>query len=82
MRSIESADTRICNYLLELSDASEETGQFQLPAKKVSVAARLGVTPETLSRVLRRLKEAGAIDMRDKTITVLDRRKLLEAGLR
>ncbi|XTI73261.1 Crp/Fnr family transcriptional regulator [Acidithiobacillus sp. AC3] len=82
MRSIESADTRICNYLLELSDASEKTDRFQLPAKKVSVAARLGVTPETLSRVLRRLKEAGAIDMRDKTITVLDRRKLLEVGLR
>lgn len=81
MRSIESANRRVCNYLLELSESAAPQADFSLPAKKVSIAARLGLTPETFSRVLRRLKDAHAIDMQGQHIVILDRKKLLAISL-
>jgi len=39
------------------------------------------LTPETFSRVLRRLKDAHAIDMQGQHIVILDRKKLLAISL-
>ncbi|MBU2726557.1 winged helix-turn-helix domain-containing protein, partial [Acidithiobacillus ferridurans] len=45
---------------------------IELPAKKAAVAARLGLTPETLSRVLSRMRKAGLIEVEQRTISIPD----------
>ncbi len=72
-RSVQSADARVASYLLELGQ-SAKTGQgcVSLPAKKAAVAARIGITPETLSRVLRRLREARIITIEGRNLHILD----------
>jgi CRP-like cAMP-binding protein len=47
-----------------------------LPVTKTALAARLGVTKETISRLLRTLREQGLIEMTRRKITILDRARL------
>jgi len=47
--------------------------------KQRNAAARLGITKETMSRLLRELKQQGLIAMSGASITILDRARL--AGL-
>ncbi|MHB1805299.1 MAG: Crp/Fnr family transcriptional regulator [Acidithiobacillus ferrooxidans] len=55
--TVESADQRVVGYLLELCPSGNSPVSLLLPAKKAMIAARLGLTPETFSRVLKRLRE-------------------------
>ncbi|PIX97678.1 MAG: Crp/Fnr family transcriptional regulator [Hydrogenophilales bacterium CG_4_9_14_3_um_filter_63_34] len=50
--------------------------EIHLPASKQTLASQLNLAPETLSRVLGHLAEAGLIKVKGRTITVLDCRKL------
>jgi len=71
--SVQSADARVANYLLDLAQSEEaRQGWVSLPAKKATVAARIGITPETLSRVLRRLREARVITIEGRNLHILD----------
>lgn len=71
--SVQSADARVAAYLLELGQSEEaELGWVSLPAKKAAIAARIGITPETLSRVLRRLREARIIAIAGRNLHILD----------
>lgn len=71
--SVQSADARVANYLLELGQTAEaRPGWVTLPAKKATIAGRIGITPETLSRVLRRLREAGIIAIEGRHLRILD----------
>lgn len=54
-----SATERLASFLLSLVDGGEETTDLRLPIDKALLAARLGMQPETLSRALARLREAG-----------------------
>ena len=72
-RSVQSADARVAAYLLELGKTAETgEGWVSLPAKKAAIAARIGITPETLSRVLRRLREARIIAITGRDLHILD----------
>jgi len=63
----------VANYLLELGQSAEaRPGWVTLPAKKATIAGRIGITPETLSRVLRRLREAGIIAIEGRHLRILD----------
>lgn len=64
------AQARLYDYLL---DYSKEIGKnsFNLPLKKKDLASMLGLTPETLSRELKKLKVAKKIDYAGKQITLL-----------
>lgn len=61
-----SADVgaRVAAYLLELPLTTTQAGdRIELPMAKKDVASYLGTTPETLSRRLRELADAGAIEL-------------------
>lgn len=72
--SLKSPLQRIAIYLLDCH--ASETGQIVLPAPKGVIAARLGMTPEALSRALRDLSDAGLIAVQGLHIRLIDRERL------
>lgn len=77
--SFKSGCRRVVDYLLRQAetcdDCSDATVELGMP--KHLLAARLGFTPETLSRAFRYLSEAGLISVRGKQVTLS--RKLMNA---
>jgi CRP-like cAMP-binding protein len=72
-RSGESALQRLAGFLLDqpCRMSSEGSQLVRLPGNKKTCAAELGMTPETFSRCLSRLAEAGAIHMGRGEIAIL-----------
>lgn len=71
----QSGGERVLDYLLRLAHplpsatrASSGTICFTLPANKQTIASRIGMTPETLSRSLRELHEAGLLTVERRTV--------------
>lgn len=64
---------RVINFLVQLlpPDAAGET-RVRLPARKSTIAARLSIRPETLSRTLRLLREEDLIRTQDDAVIVPD----------
>jgi CRP-like cAMP-binding protein len=54
-----SASQRVGNFLLLLIDDHSKPAPIQLPYDKLLIAARLGMTPETFSRALAKLRDLG-----------------------
>jgi CRP/FNR family transcriptional regulator len=73
-----SSAQRLAAYLESLADPQpgSVTCAVLLPVTKTALAARLGVTKETISRLLRNLREQGLIEMTRRKITILDRVRL------
>lgn len=53
------ADRRVIRYLMDSIGVTEGSAQFVLPGSKKDLAAHLGITPETLSRSLKRISRLG-----------------------
>lgn len=72
---------RLASYLVSLAEREQGADgcQVRLPASKTTVAARLSIQKETLSRMLRDLTQRGCIRVEGRAITILDRERL--AGL-
>jgi CRP-like cAMP-binding protein len=69
------ADARLAAWLLQRGEADPAAPprlRVLMRERKRDVAAELGVSPETLSRLLRQLRGEGLIDVRGYLITVLD----------
>lgn len=69
--TIRSSLQRVADFLLRLCPPGEPRAEIELPLDKVLVAARLGMQPETLSRSLARLRNAG-VETRGSRIVVND----------
>lgn len=73
-----SAGARLARHLLDLpSTSSEEGAVIALTSAKKDLAAHLGVTPETLSRLLRKWQDLGVVRSDGASIVVLDADSLL-----
>jgi CRP-like cAMP-binding protein len=62
----QSAPKRIASFLLSLAKASSGSVQITLPCEKSLIASRLGMTPESFSRALRRLSGLGVAVQREQ----------------
>lgn len=69
-----SAAQRLGSFLLKLSDKAEGM-TAELPMPKRNLAARIGMTPETLSRTLQTLADNGLV-VRGRQIIVRDRGRI------
>jgi CRP-like cAMP-binding protein len=72
-----SARQRVVAYLDSLA-ANGSAGRVRLPATKTVIAARLGVTKETFSRLLRELANQGLIAVDKRDIVLRDRARLAD----
>ncbi len=66
--SIEDAKERVMEYLEKNADSSN-TVKLSLPKKEI--ATMLGVTPETFSRVIKKLKEDGVLTINGKNLRIV-----------
>lgn len=79
--TMHGATERIASYLDSLAapDAAAPA-TVRLPATKTVIAARLGITKETLSRLLRGLARSGLVAVNRREITLLDRARLAQVA--
>lgn len=70
--SLESAGQRVAGYLLELAGEAVPSSEVLLPAQKHVIASRLGIKPETFSRVLAGLRDEGLVDIDGQHIRLPD----------
>lgn len=72
-----TAAVRVAAYILELADRSDTPdGPVLLPASKGTIASLLNLSQESLSRVLRRMKDAGLLMVSGRRIRIHDRQRL------
>ncbi len=76
--SMQDVKSRFARYLLEKSEKTDNKFICNLNISKKELASLLGTIPETLSRVLRLLKEEGIIEENGNRIVILDRKRLKE----
>jgi transcriptional regulator, Crp/Fnr family len=74
--SVESADARVAEYLLDQCPHWDGPARVELPCTKAALAARLGIKPETLSRVFARLRRDGLADIGRLHVVIPDPKAL------
>jgi CRP-like cAMP-binding protein len=66
------AHARCAQWLLHQAEAGGASCAVQLTQRKRQIAEQLGMAPETLSRILRDLREQGLIHGRGRTLKLVD----------
>lgn len=79
---LRSAERRVARFLARRVPEEAGAGTAELPEPRGAIAARLGMTPETLSRTLNALEARGVIRMSAKQADVVDRALLMQVGKR
>ncbi len=69
--SLKELPGRLASYLVQLQDAQGGRDQVNLEVSKGTLAKVLGTSQETLSRVLKRMNEAGIIEVDKRRITII-----------
>lgn len=76
----QTAKQKIANFIHNLSTRYKIRGycasEFQLSMSRQDIANHLGITPETVSRVLKTLRQDNIIELNGRHITILDQVKL------
>jgi CRP/FNR family transcriptional regulator len=74
--SLREIPSRLALFLVHSCGQDKGTVTFEVSQREI--AKIIGTTPETLSRVLKRLADERIIATAERTVTVLDRKRLLE----
>lgn len=73
MLTLRSAAQRVVGFLVgELPEAAATPARLRLGSPAHVLASRLGMSPETFSRVLRELQDAGLVVKRGRELTIVD----------
>ncbi len=70
--SLKEVPGRLAAYLLYLSQKRKNSLDLDLDISKTQLASLLGTIPETLSRILAKMKKAGLIEVEGARIRILD----------
>lgn len=76
--SLKEVPARLASYLLYLSSEQGRNDTVELEISKGQLASLLGTIPETLSRIFAKMSEEGLIEVKGKTIHLLDVEGLAE----
>jgi CRP-like cAMP-binding protein len=69
---------RVVCYLSHMApDNSVLSYRIELDTNKQTIASQLNLAPETFSRVLGQLSDAGVIVVKGRTINIVDRQRML-----
>ena len=63
---------RICQYLIDSINKSCKSDEFYIKIKTDNLGDKMGVTQRSINRVLKQLKENGAIDIQNSNVVVKD----------
>jgi CRP/FNR family transcriptional regulator, dissimilatory nitrate respiration regulator len=75
--ALENATNRVVNHLVDLAGGQSQDGAIvTLEESKQQVASRLAIKPETLSRSLRALTDAGLVEVQGRAIRIPDLARL------
>lgn len=78
---LRDAPRRVARFLAQRLMPGQEGGPVDLPEPRGALAARLGMRPESLSRALHALQEAGLVRLTGRRVEVCNRDGLLQAQL-
>ena len=79
--TLRSSHERVIGYLLAEADgAAGGSADVQLTPGKSVIASRLNMTPEHFSRILHELGHAGLIEIRGRSVRILDLEQLRAGG--
>ena len=70
--SLKEVPGRLAAYLVYLAEEQGRDDTVILNISKGQLASLLGTIPETLSRILTRMNSQGLIEVKDRTISLLD----------
>jgi CRP-like cAMP-binding protein len=76
---LRSAERRVARFLARRVPEEAGAGSIAMPEARGAIAARLGMTPETLSRTFATLEGAGLIRISARSVDIPDRDMLLNA---
>lgn len=74
-----TAEERVASFLLRLADGCPGARLVSLPMSRQDIADHLGLTIETVSRTITRLRRAGLISLAGRQLVRLDRPERLRA---
>lgn len=73
---LRSAEDRVARFIARRVDEEMGSGEASLPEPRTAIAARLGMTPETLSRAVAALEQQGKLTRVPAGAAVVDRAAL------
>lgn len=76
--SLKEVPARLAAYILTLSNEQKNEEQVTLPISKAQLSNLIGTTPETVSRIFKKMMDAAYIEVQTKTILIKDLEGLLE----
>jgi len=79
--SLKEVPARLAGYLIYLAEEQGSEDSVTLDISKGQLASLLGTIPETLSRIFAKLNQDGLIQVKDRTIMLLDFSRLEELAL-
>ena len=70
--SLKEVPARLSAYFLTLSREQKNEKKIMLPISKAQLSNLIGTTPETVSRVLKKMMDSSLIEVQTKTIVIKD----------